>query len=54
MVLLETDEDKSEKMYNDMIDEIKRSLIPIRPGRNFERKPYSGANKHITNLRRNS
>ena len=54
MILLETDEDKAEKMYNDMIDEIKRSLIPIRPGRNFERKPYSGANKHRTNLRRNS
>lgn len=54
MVLLEDDEDKAEKMYNNMIDEIKRSLVPVRPGRSLKRKPYSGVNKYRTNLRRNS
>ncbi|MFT8342196.1 MAG: IS4 family transposase [Clostridium beijerinckii] len=53
-VLLEVDENKAEETYNNMINEIKRSLVPIRSGRSFERKPYSGANKHRTNLRRNS
>lgn len=53
-ILIEEDEEKSEKMYTYMMDEMIRSLVPIRPGRNNPRKAYSGVNKHRTNLRRNS
>ncbi|MBU3131976.1 hypothetical protein KPL40_05885 [Clostridium gasigenes] len=53
-ILIEEDEEKSEKMYTYMMDEMLRSLVPIRSRRTNERKAYSGANKHRINLRRNS
>ena len=52
-IALKRDEE-SKQEYNELIEEINRSLIPIRPGRKNPRKKYKGYNKHKHNLRRNS
>lgn len=53
-IILEKDERKSEKMYSYMMEEMVKSVILDQPGRSNKRKPYSGVNKHRTNIRRNS
>ena len=42
------------KRYEKMIEEISKSIIPIRTGRNNPRKPYKSRNKYRSNMRRNS
>ena len=45
---------KAAKEYDEMIDLMSKSLIPIRPNRSNERNRYKGYNKYKTNMRRNS
>lgn len=47
-------DEKSQKEYDELIEEIRKELVPIRPGRKNERKKYKGYNKYKKNYRRNS
>ena len=47
-------DEKSQKEYDELIEEIRKELVPIRPGRKNERKEYKGYNKYKKNYRRNS
>lgn len=52
-MLLEDDEDKKSRMYERFIEEIKRNVVPVIPGRNFGRnKNKKKANKYSKNRRR--
>lgn len=53
-IAIEEDEEKCRHMYQYMMEEIMENLVPIRTGRQKPRKPYTGTNKHKTNIRRNS
>lgn len=53
-IAVEDDDEKRQKMYTYMLDEIVSNLIPIRPKRSNPRKPYTGINKHKLNSKRNS
>lgn len=53
-IALEDDDIKRKTLYTFMLEEIMENLIPIRPGRKFERVPYKGANKYKVNNRKNS
>jgi hypothetical protein len=46
LLLLEEDEDKKLFLYNDFIERIQRSVIPIRKNRHFERKRKIRSNKY--------
>ena len=50
---IERDEE-SQREYYELIEEIRKELVPIRPGRKNERKKYKGYNKYKKNYRRNS
>lgn len=52
-ILLMNDEEEKEKKYFEMIDTMPKYLIPIKPGRIFERKKMHSMNKYRSNLRRN-
>lgn len=52
-IALNNDEE-SKKEYNNLIEEISKEIVPIRPGRKNKRKKYKGYNKYKKNLRRNS
>ena len=52
VVLAPTKEEASER-YMKMINEIRKHVVPIKPGRSFERKKMHSMNKYRTNLRRN-
>jgi len=52
-ICLNNDEE-SHRMYNELIDEISKSVVPIRENRKNSREKYKGYNKHKQNLRRNS
>lgn len=54
IITLEPDPEIRMKMNMDMIDEIVSNLVPIRPGRSYPRKPYTGINKYNQNHKRNS
>lgn len=47
-------DEKSKREYDEIIEEIRKELVPIRPGRRNERKKYKGYNKYKRNYRRNS
>lgn len=47
-------DEESNKEYDNLIEEISKEIVPIRPGRKNERKKYKGYNKYKKNLRRNS
>lgn len=47
-------DEKSQREYDELIEEIRKELVPIRPGRKNERKEYKGYNKYKKNYRRNS
>lgn len=47
-------DEKSQKEYDELIEEIRKELVPIQPGRKNERKEYKGYNKYKKNYRRNS
>lgn len=53
-IAIEDRPDERKLLYEYMLEEIVENLIPIRPGRSFERKTYKGKNKHKLNIRRNS
>lgn len=52
-ILLMKDEEEKEKKYLEMIETMSKYLIPIKPGRSFERKKMHSMNKYRSNLRRN-
>ena len=54
MIALEENTEIRTKMYMSMIDEIVANLVPIRFGRSYPRKPYTGVNKYNQNHKRNS
>ncbi len=45
---------KAAKEYDEMIELMSKSLVPIRPNRSNDRNRYKGYNKYKTNMRRNS
>lgn len=45
---------KSHEEYENLLEEIRSNLVPIRPDRKNPRKRYKGYNKYKKNLRRNS
>lgn len=53
-IVVEKDDACREKLQKYMMDEISKSLVPIRPGRSNQRKKYKGRNKYKTNIRPNS
>lgn len=52
-IAIEENEEKRRLMYKYMMEEILENLVPVRKGRQFPRKPYTGTSKHRTNIRRN-
>ena len=54
MIALEENTELRTNMYMAMMDEIVANLVPIRPGRSYPRKPYTGINKYNQNHKRNS
>lgn len=52
-IALNKDEESQER-YDELIEEINRSLVPIRSDRSNPRNKYKGCNKYKHNLRRNS
>ncbi len=52
-IALNNDEE-SKKEYDNLIEEISKEIVPIRPERKNERIKYKGYNKYKKNLRRNS
>lgn len=52
--ILEIEDEKEQlERYKKMIDEIKNHLVPIKPGRKFNRRRMHSMNKYRSNLRRN-
>lgn len=52
-VLIIENEEERVKEYRKMIDKMSKYLVPIKPGRKFERKRMHSMNKYRSNLRRN-
>lgn len=52
-VLMAPNKEESSRRYKKMIDEIRRHVVPIKPGRSFERRRMHSMNKYRSNLRRN-
>ena len=52
-ILIIKDEKEKEKKYIEMINTMSKYLVPIKPGRKFERKKMHSMNKYRSNLRRN-
>lgn len=52
-ILIIEDEQKRSEKYKKMIDKMCKYLVPIKPGRNFERRKMHSMNKYRSNLRRN-
>lgn len=52
-IFLQTKNKDIDKAQEEFIREIKKYLVPIKPGRNFERKRMHSMNKYRHNLRRN-
>ena len=46
-------DDESDKAYDDIIEEIRKNLVPIRPNRKNPRKNYKGYNKYKQSYKRN-
>lgn len=53
-IFLKTKSKDIDKAQEEFITEIKKYLVPIKPGRSFERKRMHSMNKYRHNLRRNS
>ncbi len=47
-------EKDTDKKYMELVEEISKNIVPIRPGRHNIRKPYKTRNKYRSNMRRNS
>lgn len=47
-------ENNADEKYRNLIEEISKNIIPIRPNRRNPRKPYKTRNKYRSNMRRNS
>jgi len=45
--------EESTKRYMNMIEELRKNVVPIKPGRRFERRKMHSMNKYRSNLRRN-
>ena len=52
-VLISPTVEESTKRYMNMIEELRKNVVPIKPGRRFERRKMQSMNKYRTNLRRN-
>ena len=52
-VLMAPTSKESIEKYNKMIEEIRKHIIPIKPGRKFPRNKMHSMNKYRSNLRRN-
>lgn len=52
-IIIMEDEEEKAKRYIDMVDEMGKYLVPIKPGRSFERRKMHSMNKYRSNLRRN-
>lgn len=52
-VLMAPNKEECSRRYMKMIDEIRKHVVPIKPGRSFERKRMHSMNKYRNNLRRN-
>jgi hypothetical protein len=50
-LLLEENDDKKTLMYNQLLKDIKRNIVPIRKDRHFERKKGPSSNKYAMNRR---
>ena len=44
---------ETERFYKKLLKEVTEHLIPVKPGRKFERKKMHSMNKYRSNLRRN-
>ncbi len=52
-VLISPTVEESTKRYMNMIEELRKNVVPIKPGRRFERRKMHSMNKYRSNLRRN-
>ena len=52
-VLLCSEAEESIKKYEEMIEKMKKYVVPIKPGRNYPRRKMHSMNKYRSNLRRN-
>lgn len=52
IIQIEEEKEKEEK-YLKMVEEMSKNLIPIKPGRKYERRKMHSMNKYRSNLRRN-
>ncbi len=52
-VLMAPNAEESSRRYMKMIEEIRKHVVPIKPGRSFERRRMHSMNKYRSNLRRN-
>lgn len=52
-ILIMEDEEEKIKTYKEMIESMSKYLVPIKPGRRFERRKMHSMNKYRSNLRRN-
>ena len=52
IIQIEEQKEKEEK-YLKMVEEMSKNLIPIKPGRKYERRKMHSMNKYRSNLRRN-
>lgn len=52
-ILIMKDEEAKIKAYKEMIDSMSKYLVPIKPGRSYERRKMHSMNKYRSNLRRN-
>lgn len=52
-IIILDDEQERNKRYIDMINRMSKYLVPIKPGRSFERRRMHSMNKYRSNLRRN-
>lgn len=52
-VLMSPTAEESTKKYMNMIEELRKNVVPIKPGRRFERRKMHSMNKYRSNLRRN-
>lgn len=52
-ILIIESEEEREKRYLKMVEKMSKYLVPIKPGRSFERRKMHSMNKYRSNLRRN-
>jgi hypothetical protein len=50
--ILESDPDRKNELFMDMISEIQENLVPVRPGRHYARKTHNKNSKYSNTHKR--